>query len=1142
MPLNSFPAGMRTDGHEKSRKKLVVVLGMHRSGTSAITRGLQVLGVSLGDSLMPPMENINNKGFWEDADLNALNVEMLAAVGSDWHFLAPIESEDVGVLRKQGYFLRAVDLLLRKVGSASVFGLKDPRMAKLLPFWSVVFDHCQFSVSYVMAVRHPLSVIQSLKKRDGFEAEKSYFLWLGYVVAALSGMVTRKSVIVDYDLLMQSPGNELQRIARRLDLSVDQTELQDYKSEFLDKALRHTFFDLNDLLLDNVCPPLVREMYTELLSVASDKSHVEDLQQKNKIAHWADEFIRVKSSLILADKLWVQKESANQVIAKRDGQIARFKQAVVERDTRIASLKQVVMEHDTTIQGIVNSRSWLLTKPLRWAGRVVRGDFAAALEPLKKKLPLARLKVAAAADIQKKLPISPTHPVAVILPIYRNVEMTRRCILAAMPGVLSVPDARLVAINDASPDAGMQEMLDEMAARWPGVLDVLGNSSNLGFVQTVNRGIASFPEHDVVLLNSDVIVPQDWLQRLRDEAYSRSNVGTVTPFSNNATICSFPVFLQENPQPFGLDVDAIDAVFRKDYLPCVEAPTGVGFCMYIRRACLGQTGALDAEKFGRGYGEENDLCQRALKKGWVNLISPNIYAFHEGGVSFSSSKQALVERAMRVMDELHPNYHADVQAFIKDDPLRSARTSRYIQLLSTIEHPKILHVFHGIGGGVEQHIDELAQYFGASAAFIVLTPLSDRNAVGVSFSVVPQADRLIFRSQDYEALVSLMRTIGLTAVHFHHTLGVGNWVYRLPEDIGVGYVMTAHDFYWINGNPTLTNESGKFEGGNFDDLLNPLYPLPPGVGAKAWRDGLRSLIEGAACVIFPSSTTKNIFTGFYGGIKKTIVAAHVEDIRNMRGPVHPFSQKERYVIGVLGALGREKGADYLEEIAIHAQRLGLPFVFKLIGYAYRPLQVVACTGPYKSQDMKALIVQHECDLVFFPALWPETYSYTLSYAIESGLPVVAPDIGAFPERLSGRPHIMLYRPSMRPPEFLDQLGLFINGLVEGNTEAAPHYAGESSPCDFYAHCYLEALQSGSTRQEVTSVMPASSYQAYLATGPTGGRGVREILLRTLWRLYMNPSFWWISKVIPFGARRAVKRILSRRPMHDVSEDRKNYYK
>lgn len=337
------------------KSKLIVVLGMHRSGTSVITRGLQVLGVNLGSRLLPPKGD-NQKGFWEDSDINAINIEMLNAMGSDWHHLAAIETEDVEVLRRQGYFLRAVKMLHEKVADAPTFAFKDPRVAKLMPFWQEVFSHCQFDVSTVVALRHPLSVARSLAARNGFDAEKSYLLWLGHVITSLPHCVGNKRVLVDYDRLMQSPDDELTRVAKCIDLKIDPSELQSYKTEFLDQGLRHTVYDLNDLLSDEQCPPIVCEIYTALLDVASDKARLEDVALQNNIMRWSEEYERLRSPLLLVDRLFIQKSERdghlsvlNQTLAERDEQINILNQAVAAREGQILSLNQALAGRDEQI-------------------------------------------------------------------------------------------------------------------------------------------------------------------------------------------------------------------------------------------------------------------------------------------------------------------------------------------------------------------------------------------------------------------------------------------------------------------------------------------------------------------------------------------------------------------------------------------------------------------------------------------------------------------------------------------------------------------------------------------------------------------------------------------------------------------------
>jgi hypothetical protein len=357
-------------------KKCIIVVGMHRSGTSAITRGLKVLGVDLGDRLISSIENNNEKGFWEDIEINSLNNEILQVLGSAWHYLSPIQSDDIEVLRKNGYFLRARALLCQKINDAPIFGFKDPRVSKLLPFWQEVFSQCQLDVSYVWAIRNPLSVAESLAKRDDFDKAKSHLLWLNYAIVILSETAGEKIILVDYDRLMQSPDFELKRIAKQFDLKIVPLEMQNYVTEFLDKKLQHSIYGINDLLLDKFCPPLVHEIYTELLEVASDKKNIDDLSLKKKVSIWSDEFERLKSSLALIDRVSMENNAnANALIeakAKLNQTITELNQTITELKQTITELKQTITQKDNIIRQIFSSTSWRITVPLRFTKQTIR--------------------------------------------------------------------------------------------------------------------------------------------------------------------------------------------------------------------------------------------------------------------------------------------------------------------------------------------------------------------------------------------------------------------------------------------------------------------------------------------------------------------------------------------------------------------------------------------------------------------------------------------------------------------------------------------------------------------------------------------------------------------------------------------------
>jgi len=362
-----------------STKRLIVVVGMHRSGTSAITRALQVMGVGLGDNLMPLLEGNNAKGFWEDLDLNALNIEMLSFLGKDWNSLSPASTAEIQQLQQTGYLIKATELLQSKLETADIFGFKDPRVAKLLPFWSEVFKQCNLDISYVLALRHPLSVALSLTKRDGFDPITGYTLWLGHVLEGLVNTQGSRRVLVDYDLLMANPDRELGRIASQLELVINQKELNLYKKEFLDESLRHSQCGVSDLTNDENCPELVKEVYTDLLEVASGCKELNSQEMATKSLLWSQAFNRQTTLLRLADNLkktvserdaqLAEREgqiaSLNQTVADRDSQIAGLNQVVTDRVGQIASLNQTVAEREGQITALVNSRSWRLTAPLR---------------------------------------------------------------------------------------------------------------------------------------------------------------------------------------------------------------------------------------------------------------------------------------------------------------------------------------------------------------------------------------------------------------------------------------------------------------------------------------------------------------------------------------------------------------------------------------------------------------------------------------------------------------------------------------------------------------------------------------------------------------------------------------------------------
>jgi lipopolysaccharide biosynthesis protein len=252
-----------------AEKSIIVVLGMHRSGTSAFARALPVLGVNLGGNLMPAGV-ANDKGFFEDLDVKNLNEQFLTALGRRWDSLAPVQPEEMQGEVADRFRRLAAGHLRSKLGEG-VYGLKDPRMCRLLPFWRDVLVRVKASPVFVIVYRNPASVAQSLAARDGFVVEKCHLLWLEHMYSSLRYSAGAPRLVVDYDRLVDEPATELSRIAQISGLPFDpqSSRFAHYRDEFIQRALRHSRVSLEESARDPKMPAIVLGMAALLSDLAS---------------------------------------------------------------------------------------------------------------------------------------------------------------------------------------------------------------------------------------------------------------------------------------------------------------------------------------------------------------------------------------------------------------------------------------------------------------------------------------------------------------------------------------------------------------------------------------------------------------------------------------------------------------------------------------------------------------------------------------------------------------------------------------------------------------------------------------------------------------------------------------------------------
>ena len=323
-------------------RRVYVVAGMHRAGTSVVARALQALGVNLGERLMSADQRMNARGFFEDVDLVRIDDALLAACGADWKNSALLDDVDWTADAFAACADDARTLLAARLAADGTFGCKDPRLPRLLPFWQRQFADAGVADHYVIAIRHPLSVIASLTTRDQLDERRSASLWLTHLVCAMHYTAGRKSVVVDYDRMLEAPERELERMRTMLALPLAPdaaTANARFSREFLAQALRHTEHGTADLATSNL-PPAVLDAWTLASALARDDNRPAESQ-----AHFDALFAGLRQmSPLLAYTGTVERAAGD--VPRLEGELAWARGTLAEAGAYAESLRTALAERD----------------------------------------------------------------------------------------------------------------------------------------------------------------------------------------------------------------------------------------------------------------------------------------------------------------------------------------------------------------------------------------------------------------------------------------------------------------------------------------------------------------------------------------------------------------------------------------------------------------------------------------------------------------------------------------------------------------------------------------------------------------------------------------------------------------------------
>lgn len=470
----------------------------------------------------------------------------------------------------------------------------------------------------------------------------------------------------------------------------------------------------------------------------------------------------------------------------------------------------------------------------------------------------------------------------IIIPVYNALEDLKLCIESIKLHTDLVKN-RVVLIDDRSPD---QNVYPYMKSIEQSGIVVLQNEQNQGFSGTINRGL-QYSDRDVVLLNSDTIVTAGWLEKMIACAYSDRAIGTVTPFSNNATLCSIPNFCEENEIPYGLSIDEYAQVIERCSMRSYPKITvAVGFCMLVKREVITAVGLFDQETFRKGYGEENDFCWRAEQMGYCHVLCDDTYIYHRGTGSFvSEEKKALIAEHQAIIEKRYPKQEKQNAEYIQDNPHQYLRNN--VDIYAKLKNGKknILYVLHrdfradakNNIGGTQFHVKDLVMHMRQENNVFVLardeeklrlTVYLKQEQFALSFHIGKEPEFQPFHSKEIEkALRQILVAFAIDIVHVHHVQGLSFDLFDVTKELGITLALTLHDFYYVCPTVLLLEKGNSYCCAQGKDCAECLH-VQKGYAQQVaylpvWRERCRQALAMCDVLFAPSAAVKEIYTSVY---------------------------------------------------------------------------------------------------------------------------------------------------------------------------------------------------------------------------------------------------------------------------------------
>lgn len=653
---------------------VVCITGMHRSGTSLVTRLLNLCGMYLGPSedLMKPGHD-NPEGFWENMRFYTINEDILINLGGDWD--CPPELSVGWESKPELASLRQTTKeLVESFNGYETWGWKDPRNCLTIPFWKSVLD----DVKFIICVRNPYEVADSLTRRNGISRTLGLKLWLIYNQHVLDFTETHERIITHYDSYFINPETELNRLLSFIGLNAT-SDMIKRACKTVSPLLRHHLSTMEDILkangpsevvrlykdmcveagLSNICLKLKEDQSgeTELLDYpgnslsgenrTTNKSEKETLQQNSETSR-CYRIIEELREMIQKDTVMIRERDLrieeNEKIIKRLQEDIFKQRAMISHQqnelTRLKAIEESLIWRGSfkiisfidriifpwhTKRGrlywslIEKLRAYIIKKGGNRSADLVNERNKYAMEDLTKYHSAKNLEGFEFKEVENPL-------VSVVIPVYNQSLYTYFCLRSILENTGNEIPYEVIVANDNSTDETL-----EILSKIKGV-KVITNEKNLGFLRNCNNAAKYAKGKYIIFLNNDTKVQKGWMEYLVETIERDNNVGLVGSklIYNDKQLQEAGGIIWRDAS--GWNYGRGDDPEKPEYNYVKEVDYISGASIMIRRELWEEIGGFD-ERYEPAYFEDADLAFEVRGRGYKVIYQPKSVVVHFEGIS-----------------------------------------------------------------------------------------------------------------------------------------------------------------------------------------------------------------------------------------------------------------------------------------------------------------------------------------------------------------------------------------------------------------------------------------------------------------------------------------------------------------------------